>query len=554
VKITDPEDGHWFKEGDEITPDIWVESCGSDLRGVWAEITVSDGLFIDGDFIRPTQNLSAGVPVDLPDLFHIRCVDGTGPATYTVTMWGQNYANVTRRNHDTHTANQFTDDPELSVTIDSPQTSNWYSPGETFVVTATVTAAGGYRPPVWSPVVTLTVDAGNAEILTDPVIELEDLDPGESVVVAWEVRCTGPCDVDISVEVTGVNPWCTKGLVVGPDSDSITVHQFPLKATIFQYPNEVESGATFGIHAKIGFDDGACDECQKDCEDCGISDVWATIEIVEGPARLEENEVDTKPLSEVLCPEKFTQDAEWTLKCMGPGTVKVRVKAWTTKNPDTGEDLGKELFVWSDIVAIRQIPRLVGYDFQLCKHWNYMSLPLIPPTTAIADVLKSLEDMYVEIWAYDPGMGWSVYAPGKPPGWYTVPMLTTVDHGKGYIIRMAWPEVFEYEGYDWPPPGPASEPPVYDLYQQWNLVGYTTLGANRLQSMDAGDYLWSMNTGGQLDPNAVVGDEARMLRTYVCGYLGQWDELTDDADDMQVGQSYWVYASIPGLAIVPPLD
>jgi hypothetical protein len=265
----------------------------------------------------------------------------------------------------------------------------------------------------------------------------------------------------------------------------------------------------------------------------------------------------------VLCPEKFAQDAEWTVKCTAPGTVKIQVKAWTTKNPDTGEDLGKELHVWSDFVAIRQLPRLVGYTQQLCKHWNYISLPLIPPSGAtLSDVLNSVEASTVDIWAYDAENDqWLTYAPGKAQSYYDqlalqgIGQLTGLEDGKGYIIRMMWPEIFEYEGYDWPPPDAGGEPPVYDLYQGWQLVGVTTLGANSLQPMDAEDYLASLNDGANgVDPAEIVGDEARMLRTWLCGYPGQWDELKDDLDDMRPYHGYWLYASLPDLKIVPPLE
>jgi hypothetical protein len=70
--------------------------------------------------------------------------------------------------------------------------------------------------------------------------------------------------------------------------------------------------------------------------------------------------------------------------------------------------------------------------------------------------------------------------------------------------------------------------------------------------MTAGEYLFNMETCVGCDPE-VVGDEARWLWRYVCGYPGYWEALYSDADMMYPGEAFWLYAYVPGLSIVPPL-
>jgi hypothetical protein len=61
---------------------------------------------------------------------------------------------------------------------------------------------------------------------------------------------------------------------------------------------------------------------------------------------------------------------------------------------------------------------------------------------------------------------------------------------------------------------------------------------------------------GGLDPNNVYKDEARTLRfwePWAGRYQGaKWVEYTR-CDPLEVGKGYWMWASLPGLTIIPPV-
>jgi hypothetical protein len=558
VEILWPEDSHWFRESDEWMVSFRVTPYGYSMSGATAKISVEGPLEIIGlDEVEIGDVSTAGKDFEK---FHVHCA-GPGDGTITIEVTGitANPIAATYTNSDQVTVHQSKYPPVVWGGITDPITSTWYSPGEEFTVMATIVALPGYRPPAENITVTLHV-VGNAEIVDAATKDVADLSPGESAEVSWVVVGTGPCDVDLWVEVYWEDP--TSGLYEGytASSDEVTVHEFPLKTTIVQFPNEVESGATFDIHAKIESYD--CD--WYTCENCGIPDVYATIEIIEGRAELAPGEVADKYIGTVITPREYAQEAEWTVQCLGPGTVKIRVTAWTETNPFTGESLDKRLVATSDIVIVNQIPREIGYEIQLCKHWNYMSLPLIPVSKDIGDVLASIEPKVVDVWAWDAeNEEWQVYVPGAGYEFYDyagLTMLTEMEDGRGYIIRMMYPDILKGEGYEDPPPD--AWPPEqleYDLAQGWNLVGFKTRDfagtagmIDDADVMDAGWYLRNLNTCAQC-ADAVVGDEARFLRTYVCGYPGEWDALLDDTEDMEPGQGYWLYASLPDLSIVPPI-
>jgi hypothetical protein len=294
--------------------------------------------------------------------------------------------------------------------------------------------------------------------------------------------------------------------------------------------------------------------------------VYATIEY-EGPAELV-GDPDTQPLGTVLCrededKEQLMWEPDWTFKCTGVGQVKITVKAWTDKDPFTGATLDEPLLVYSEDVIVNQVPKEIKYTIQLCKDWNYMSLPLIPPTHDVEPVLTSIMGNLVDFWTYDAMSGeWSVFIPGMSPSEYDyagLSMLDEVKVGAGYIARMNYPDVFRYFGAEDPDPQFPGMPMEFPLAEGWNLIGVKTrdfdLVSGQLDWEDnlyAGDYLFNLETCSECGPK-IVGDEARYLFTFECGYPGYWKSLHHDWDWMEWGKAYWLYASEPDLSIVPPL-
>ena len=107
-------------------------------------------------------------------------------------------------------------------------------------------------------------------------------------------------------------------------------------------------------------------------------------------------------------------------------------------------------------------PPECGWSFNLKTGGDYFSMPVIPED-ANPDAVFGVE---VEIFAYDPATGW--FAP------------TTLEGGKGYLIRCAEPKTVDVygasvEGITW-------ETIKADLAVGWNLVGVgdtdVTIGDN----------------------------------------------------------------------------
>ena len=96
--------------------------------------------------------------------------------------------------------------------------------------------------------------------------------------------------------------------------------------------------------------------------------------------------------------------------------------------------------------------------------WHLISFPLELTDPYPGAALSSIADKYNSIWAYDPGEGWSIYAPTGPSD------LTELRPGKGYWLKMDVPGTLSVQGI-YPP-----DPVEIDLKGGvWNLVGYNSL-------------------------------------------------------------------------------
>jgi hypothetical protein len=506
------------------------------------------------------------------EAFHVKCVS-TGEGLIEIEVDGStnNPLATTYRNSDSQTVEQLQNRSDLTIDILSPLTSNWFSHGDTFTVTAVVVAAGDPADTADAENLeaTLTVtpeDDGPCMILGGATKTRTYLEAGGDWTVTWLVKCAGLCNVGLEAKVEWDDFLCSEDHFSDVDEPE-TVHMFPLKPVIYQYPNTVTTMSTFDIHAKV-YNLG-CDCYEWECPECGVPDVWATIEILEGQAELALGEQPDKYIGDVICPEIYPQEAEWTVKCLGPGTVKIRVKVWTNKDAYPGDTYGdvlpggKVLVSYSDFVIVDQIPSLKKYTIQLCKDWNYFSLPLIPKddTDNIeSEVLASVYGNVVDVWAYDAfSEMWSVHVPALSPAvWGYLPglgELTDMVDGPGYIIRMNYPDIVEGEGLLYPDPQFPQAPPIYDVAQGWNLIGFKTLDWDddcTIDDMSAGDYFYNIESCATCDLDEIVGDEIRQLFTYECGYPdGVWKQLPDDDACMEIGQAYWAYFMMEG-EILPP--
>jgi hypothetical protein len=160
--------------------------------------------------------------------------------------------------------------------------------------------------------------------------------------------------------------------------------------------------------------------------------------------------------------------------------------------------------------------------------------------------------------------------------------------GQGYFVRMLWPDVLQGQGSDHCTSGGlGNPPPMYDVDYGWNMIGVRVCDCNddgwitqpdvencdytgpcdeapcqttecNNPWLDADTYLASMNVDvGGLNPAYVYKDEARTLRywePWAGRYQGaMWKEYTR-CEPLKVGRGYWMWASLDGLSIIPPVS
>jgi hypothetical protein len=119
------------------------------------------------------------------------------------------------------------------------------------------------------------------------------------------------------------------------------------------------------------------------------------------------------------------------------------------------------------------------YPVALQYKWNLISLPLIPNSTAKADILSLILKQgaagVTAIYEYSAG-AWAV--------------PTTMSDGKGYWIYMKAYDVLIVQGRK--TPEPPALPTTYHLTTGWNLVGVTSTttvnAAEYLESLEPGSY------------------------------------------------------------------
>lgn len=104
-----------------------------------------------------------------------------------------------------------------------------------------------------------------------------------------------------------------------------------------------------------------------------------------------------------------------------------------------------------------------NFEKSLAKGWNLVSLPVIPQSEAITEVLASIAGKYTLVEAYDAEHGtWCIYDPAAPPQANTLLML---DEGTAFWIKMSEAATLQVPGLL----------PIYTeqaLFAGWNLVSY----------------------------------------------------------------------------------
>lgn len=165
------------------------------------------------------------------------------------------------------------------------------------------------------------------------------------------------------------------------------------------------------------------------------------------------------------------------------------------------------------------IPLLTG--------WNLISIPVQPDSSAIADVLASIEGNYTLVRAYngcDSQDPWKTYDPSAPP---FANDLTDLNVSLALWINMSAADTLELTGQ-------VQSNPTISLCTGWNLVAYPSL-----QAENVSDALSSINGAYTLVRSYNASDSNDPWKTYDPSA----PPFANDLIDMQPGVGYWIRAT-----------
>ncbi len=156
----------------------------------------------------------------------------------------------------------------------------------------------------------------------------------------------------------------------------------------------------------------------------------------------------------------------------------------------------------------------------LSPGWNFLSLPKLPPNTAVASVLSTVLPNLKAVLSYDGQQKtWTLYKPSGGSG----NTLTSMEPGKGYWVYTVTEGSISMAGW-----GSLSSKAIY-LYAGWNLIGYNgNQNGDVVQSLSQingkWDVLWNWESGGW---DAVASDPDVQLPLAPMSTLDQ-------------GKAYWI--------------
>ena len=176
--------------------------------------------------------------------------------------------------------------------------------------------------------------------------------------------------------------------------------------------------------------------------------------------------------------------------------------------------------------------------WQICLSagWNLVSLPALPASTSLPDVLASIAGKYTAVLAYDPASAqpWRKYVPGAPK---YANSLTALAYGQGFWINVTEATVLLISGTV-----PASV--SIRLYPGWNLIGFPSQQpvpiAQALQGI-AGQYdqVYTQDASDKVDPWKA--------------YLPEQPPSASDLTEMRAGLGYWIHATEACTLTVPAM-
>ena len=163
---------------------------------------------------------------------------------------------------------------------------------------------------------------------------------------------------------------------------------------------------------------------------------------------------------------------------------------------------------------------VASHQYNLNVGWNLISIPALPQSTSILDVLNSISSQVGSVWSYQNG-SWKEYDPNNT----LFNNLSTMEPGYGYWIKMNSSAVLTISG---------STPTVTEinLTSGWNLVGlegttpFDTMGDALISISSQIGSVWSYQNGSwkEYDPNNTLFNNLSAMEP---GY-GYWIKMNSN--------------------------
>ncbi len=357
---------------------------------------------------------------------------------------------------------------ELSVTINSSRFASITAPSPSWIGSETITFRATDPGGLWDEdTVTFTVLAGNQPpVVSD--IPNQTIAPGESfTTINLDNYVADPDDLDSEISWTYIGQT---RLAVSIDSNRVATISPPNKnwtgsetitftatdpAGLFDSDSAAFTVTTEVNHAPVAVDD--------------------TYEVITGetltvsaPGVLaNDTDADSDPLTAVLVSDvangslSLNSDGFFTYT---PTSGFIGTDSFTYKANDSALDSNTATVT----IVVNEAP-LPEISIPLYTGWNLVSFYLQPESTAVADVLSSIDSQYDLVYAWDAQAGdWVQYDPALAATAPYANDLTALDHTIGFWINMLQDSTLVLSG---------TEPATTDiaLVPGWNLIGYPSI-------------------------------------------------------------------------------
>jgi len=247
---------------------------------------------------------------------------------------------------------------------------------------------------------------------------------------------------------------------------------------------------------------------------------------------------------EIITPENLASSTKWSSGNLtafsGVLVLNLTAYAGGVVNVTITASDGSGMESNATAVYIETIPEGTWYPIELYEGWNLISPPLIPNSTDLETVLElmlkaqSFTDVVDSVYYYDASTEppeWKAYIPG------VINEIGSIEAGKGYFIKMKASDVLIIHGRELPEP-PAT-PPVYTLYQGWNLIGF-----KETAEMDVSTYFTTVPT--EILNSAVIFGWDSLNQEYYTVWVGG-----TPLSKLKPGEGYWIYV-IEQCYVAPP--